>query len=132
MSKMKELKNKLSDFWQRTASARGKVGRVFREIGSWIYILRGLLLAIPVGVAAVLMAIESNKVLPDRVGLLILENGSYQWMVDKNMAILIPLGVTAACLLMMFCSRKVVYPWLISIFSLVLPLVIYITNVFPA
>ena len=129
---MKEFKNKLSAFWQKSEPFRTKTGKVLKGIGRWIYILRGLLLAIPVAVAAILMAIESNKVLPDRVGLLIQSTGSYQWMVDKETAILVPLIVTAACLLMMFCSRKVVYPWLISIFSLVLPVLIYITNVFPA
>lgn len=129
---MKEQNNKLLAFWQKTEPFRTGTAKVLRSIGSWIYIMRGLLLAIPVAIAAIMMAIKSNAVLPDRVGLLIQSNGSYQWMVDKETAILVPLVVTAACLLMMFCSRKVIYPWLISIFSLVLPIVIYITNVFPA
>ena len=129
---MKEQNNKLLAFWQKTEPFRTGTAKVLRSIGSWIYIMRGLLLAIPVAIAAIMMAIKSNAVLPDRVGLLIQSNGSYQWMVDKETAILVPLIVTAACLLMMFCSRKVIYPWLISIFSLVLPIVIYITNVFPA
>lgn len=129
---MKEQNNKLLAFWQKTEPFRTGTAKVLRSIGSWIYIMRGLLLAIPVAIAAIMMAIKSNAVLPDRVGLLIQANGSYQWMVDKETALLVPLIVTAACLLMMFCSRKVIYPWLISIFSLVLPIVIYITNVFPA
>lgn len=129
---MKELKDKLSAFWQRTEPFRTKAGKILRGIGYWIYTLRGLLLAVPVVISAVVLAIESNKTLPDRVGLLIQETGSYQWMVDKETAILVPLMITAACLLMMFCSRKVIYPWLISVFSLVLPVVVYITNVFPA
>ena len=59
-------------------------------------------------------------------------SGEYQWMVDKGIAVMGPLAVTAACLFLMFLSRRVVYPWLISIFSLALPLLIYITNIFPA
>lgn len=132
MNKIKELLNKLRDFWQRSEPARSKIWNVLRQIGLWIYRLRSVLLAIPVVVAAIHLAKECMKVLPDRVGLMILENGSYQWMVNRNTAVLVPLIVTGACLLMMFCSRKVIYPWLISIFSLVLPIVIYITNVFPA
>lgn len=132
MDKLKELKNKLLSFWQRTAPARKTAGQILHQIGLWLYRLRSLLLAIPVVAAAVYLAKECGKVLPNRVGLLLLENGSYQWMVDKNVAIMVPMAVTAACLLLMFCSRKVIYPWLISIFSLVLPIVIYITNVFPA
>ena len=51
----------------------------------------------------------------------------------KNKYWILIFGVIfAACLLLMFLSRRVVYPWLVSIFSLALPLLIYITNVFPA
>lgn len=132
MNKIKELKDKLLAFWKRTEPTRSKVAEVLRQIGLWIYRLRSVLLAIPVVAGALYLARECAKALPARVGLLILENGSYQWMVDRNTAILLPLMVTAVCLLMMFCSRKVIYPWLISLFSLVLPLLIYITNVFPA
>jgi hypothetical protein len=31
----------------------------------------------------------------------------------------------------MFLSKKVLYPWLISVFSLALPLVLWLTNIFP-
>ena len=67
----------------------------------------------------------------DQVGINIQASGEYAEMVSKNVAVLGPLAVTAVCLLMVFCSRKVLYPWLISLFSLVLPLLIYITNIFP-
>ena len=40
--------------------------------------------------------------------------------------------MTALCLLMMFLSRKTIYPWIISIFSLVLPFLLIVTNIFPA
>ena len=43
-----------------------------------------------------------------------------------------PVAVTALCLLLMMCSRKTIYPWLISLFSLVLPLVLMLGAVFPA
>jgi len=132
MSKLQELKNKLQTFWQKIEPACSKIANVLRQIGLWLYRLRSVLLAIPVVVAALHLAKKCMNALPDRVGLLILENGSYQWMVNRNTAVMVPLAVTGVCLLMMFCSRKVVYPWLISIFSLVLPIVIYITNVFPA
>ena len=132
MSKLQQLKNKLQTFWQKIEPTCSKIANVLRQIGLWIYRLRSVLLAIPVVVAALHLAKKCMNALPDRVGLLILENGSYQWMVNRNTAVMVPLAVTGVCLLMMFCSRKVIYPWLISIFSLVLPIVIYITNVFPA
>lgn len=107
-------------------------GSVFSQIGKWIYRLRSILLAIPVVVVAIMIAIRSMGRLPEQVGLLLLENGEYYMTVSRNVAVMGPLAVTAVCLLMMFCSRRVIYPWLISIFSLVLPALIYVTNIFPA
>ncbi len=132
MDKVKELWGKLRAFWKRTEPGRQKTARVFKGIGRWIYNLRGLFMAIPVGIVAVLEALKNLERLPDEVGLLIQTTGDYQWMVSKGTAVLCPLLLTAVCLLLMFCSRRTVYPWLISIFTLVLPLLIYVTNVFPA
>lgn len=105
---------------------------VLAGIGSMLYKLRSILLSIPVIVAAVVLAMRNARLLPASVGINLLASGEYQWMVARNIAVLGPMAVTAACLLMMFCSRRVVYPWLISIFSLAIPIVIWITNVFPA
>lgn len=110
----------------------GKFFRVLGGIGSVLYKLRSFFLAIPVALAAVILAIQNMGRLPETVGINILETGEYQWMVARNIAVMGPMAVTALCLLLMFCSRRVVYPWLISIFSLVIPIVIWITNVFPA
>ena len=96
-----------------------------------LYKLRSVILAAPVAVGAVILAIHNQIRLPDMVGINIQANGEYAQMLSKSAAVLGPLAVTAVCLLMVFCSKKVVYPWLISLFSLVLPLLIYITNVFP-
>ncbi len=118
MSKKKEIisaetKHKLKIFWK------------------WAYRLRSVILAIPVAAAAVILAIHNQAMLPSSVGIQIQANGEYASMVSRSVAVLGPLAVTAVCLLMVFCSRKVLYPWLISLFSLALPLLIYITNTFP-
>ena len=128
MEKINELKNKLLSFWERTASVR----RVLAGIGRWIFHLRGIFMAIPVALVAISLAIKNPQRLPAMVGINILASGEYQYMVARSTAVTAPLIITAVCLLLMFCSRKTVYPWLISIFSLVLPIVIYITNIFPA
>lgn len=139
MKKLSELKNKLLSVWNSTEPFRTKFMEVFNKIGyvllviwKWIYNLRSILLAVPVVIVAIRLAILNMSRLSDKVGILILSSGEYQWMVDKGIAVMGPLAVTAACLLLMFLSRRVVYPWLISVFSLALPLLIYITNVFPA
>ena len=98
----------------------------------WAYKLRSVLLAIPVAVLACTLALRNMQQLPTQVGINLLASGEYQWMISREMAALAPLAVTAVCIFLMFCSKKVLYPWLISLFSLVLPLVIWITNVFPA
>lgn len=102
-----------------------------KAIWKWIYRLRSVVLAIPIAVGAIILAIHNNANLPETVGINIQATGEYAETVSRSVAVLGPLAVTAVCLLMVFCSRKVLYPWLISLFSLVLPLLIYITNIFP-
>lgn len=106
--------------------------QVMKAIGKWIYRLRSVILAIPVAIAAVVLALRNMANLPELVGIDIQTTGEYAQVVSKNVAVLGPLAITAVCLLLMFCSRRVVYPWLISVFSLVLPIVLYFTNIFPA
>lgn len=102
-----------------------------RFVGSLTFKLRSVLLAIPVAVAAIALAIKNNARLPAEVGLNMQASGEYAQFVSRNLAVMGPLAVTAVCLLMMFCSRRVVYPWLISLFSLILPIFIWFTNVYP-
>lgn len=103
-------------------------GGVVKEIGHWIYKLRSVLLAIPVAVAAIILAVRNMSALPEEVGVNLLASGEFQMTISRSTAVMVPLIVTVFCLLLMFCSRKVLYPWLISIFSLVLPFVLLITN----
>ena len=105
---------------------------VLRMTAKWAYQLRSVLLAIPVGVCAGALAIRNLRLLPTAVGVNMLSSGEYQWMISRGVAVMAPLAVTALCLLMMFLSKKVLYPWLISLLSLALPLVIWVTNVFPS
>ena len=124
-----------------TASLSGKdktvrvlktTGKVLKEIGKWIFRLRGFFMAIPVAIAALYLAAQNMARLPEEVGINLLANGEYQYLVSRGLAVMGPLVVTGACLVMMFLSRRTVYPWIISIFTLVLPLLIWFTNVFPA
>lgn len=106
--------------------------RVIKGIIRWIYNLRGFFMAIPVALVALYLAVQNMSRLPKEVGINLLETGEYQYLISRELAVTAPLLVTAACLLMMLLSRKTVYPWIISIFTLVLPILIWITNVFPA
>lgn len=132
MERKQQTDSGMQIFWQKTGKVFSVIRRVLQFVFTWLYRLRGVLLAIPVGMLAASEAMKNMERLPETVGLILLESGEYQYMVAREVAVMGPLAVTAVCLLLMFCSRKVLYPWLISLLTLVLPTVIWITNIFPA
>ena len=101
---------------------------------AWVYIFhfRKLLLCLPVVIGSVYLARVNWTLLPEQVGISLMANGQFAQTVSKTAAVYGPMGVTAVCLALMICSRRALYPWLISVFTLVLPLLILITNVFPS
>lgn len=134
---MDKVLKSLREFWEKTQPFRLEAARVFkritkvlRSVGKWAYSLRSVLLAIPVGTAAVILALRNAVSLPARVGLDLQASGEHALIVDKSLAVMGPLAITAVCLLLMFSSRRVLYPWLVSLFSLVLPVLLLITNSF--
>ena len=116
---------------EKAKEVLGTTGKVLTKIGKYIYKFRSLILAIPVVYGAVRLALYAQANLPEQVGINLKETGEYAMMVNRNTAILVSLGITGVCLLMMFISRKTIYPWLISLFSLVLPLLLILTNMLP-
>lgn len=109
---------------------------VMKSVMSWIYKLRSVFLAVPVVFGAIILAIINGSNLPDQVTLCMPSFEENVMAVElmeisKATAIWVPLLITALCLAMVFCSKRLVYPWLISVFSLVLPLFIYFSSVFP-
>lgn len=115
-----------------TKSALAQVKEVLGLIGLWIMRLRKIILSIPVVVAGLYLARLNNNVLPDMVGLGLQNDGEFAYYISKATAINGSLVISAACLLMMFMSRKTLYPWLIAMFSMAIPVVILLLNVFPA
>lgn len=99
-------------------------------VGNRVYKMRSVLLALPVIVIAIIQAIVNIAKLPSKVGLDMMASGEFQFLISKGLAVMGPLILTCLCLLLMFCSKKVLYPWLISIFSLALPIVLWLTNSF--
>ena len=101
---------------------------------AWVYFFhfRKVLLSVPVVGMSIYLARLNWTQLPDQVGLSLMSNGQFAQTVAKEAAVYGPMGVTAICLALMVCSRRALYPWLISVFTLVLPLLILITNVFPS
>ena len=115
-----------------------KIGVFMKELwaackvaGKLLYRLRKVFLAVPVAWAAVYLAFYNLEKLPKVVGLDLQISGDFDIQVVRELAVLGPVALTALCLLLMFISRRTLTPWLVSIFTLALPLLILLSNVFP-
>ena len=128
-----------TQFANRAQPVLSKVGHILSVtvstlISAWNYILkfRKIFLAVPVGVMAVILALQNMVKLPVIVGLDLQESGEFSIQIVREIAALGPMAITALCLLLMFCSKRTLTPWIVSVISLLLPLLILVTNTFPA
>ena len=124
-SKIRPTINKVGHGTKKTAN---------KMIGAWNYLMkfRKIFLAVPVGTMAVMLALQNMVKLPVVVGLDLQKSGEFSIQIAREIAALGPMAITALCLLLMFCSKRVLTPWLVSVVSLLLPLLILVTNTFPA
>lgn len=127
---MSTFVQKMKDIWGKISHVFGKIEEIVGVICRCIFKLRKIFMAIPVVYLAVRIAMENMDRLPEAVGLNLQSTGEFALMVTREYAVYGPLGVTAFCLVLMFFSRKTLFPWVISIFSLILPYLIYFTNIF--
>ena len=109
-----------------------KINSLISFVGTVLFRLRKLVMAAPVIYWALKIASYNREHLPEMVGIDLQSSGAFAQVISRDMAVMGPLGLTAACLLLMFCSRKAMYPWAISIFTLALPLLILFSNLYPA
>jgi hypothetical protein len=109
-----------------------KVNKTINLIGVWLYHLRKFVMAAPVVYYALKLASYNMEHLPEEVGINLQSSGEFAMTIARSMAVMGPLALTGACLLLMFCSRKAMYPWAISIFTLALPLLLLFSNLYPA
>ena len=127
----------MSTFMEKAKKVFGAISFVYKKIEEVISViyrcifrLRKIFMAIPVVYVAMQIAQKNMERLPEAVGLNLQSTGEFAVMVTREYAVYGPLGVTAFCLLLMFFSRKTLVPWVISIFTLVLPYLIYFTNMY--
>lgn len=139
MKQLEQLTAKVREFREKAQPALEKADQVYRKgkeiwdvAKPWVWRFRKVIFAIPVVYFALYLARLNWNVLPDMVGLNLQSTGEYAKYISKDLAVYGPLGVTGGCLAMMFLSRKTVYPWMICMFSMLLPLLILITNIFPS
>lgn len=109
-----------------------KTGHILSEIGVWLWRLRKIFISVPVVWCSLYLARLNREMLPEMVGIGLQNSGEYMRYISRTTAVNIPLAVTGVCLLLMFLSKKTLYPWMISAFSLALPAIILLINLFPA
>ena len=104
-----------------------------KVVPAWNYVkkFKKLFLAAPVATMALVMAIVNLIKLPALVGFGLQGNGEFSFELIREIAVIAPLAVTAICLLLMFASKRTLTPWMVSLFSLLLPVMILLTNTFP-
>lgn len=97
-----------------------------------LYLLRKVFLAIPVVYFTVKLALYNQANLPETVGLILQADGSFLMEFTRSAAVLGGAGITIFCLVMMFLSRKALYSWAISIFTLAFPILLLVSNIYPS
>jgi len=109
-----------------------KINSVINFIAVWLFRLRKFVMAAPVVYYALKLADYNRTNLPEQVGLNLQATGEFARMISREMAVTGPLALTIGCLFLMFCSRKATYAWAVSIFTLALPILLLISNLYPA
>lgn len=134
---------KLRPGFEKTGAVFGSIGRGFSTLGSYLYKLRSIILAAPVAAAAVILAVINMNQLPQTLeittvsidtkadGALFGFLAMTQESITRELAVFGPLIVTIACLLLMMFSKRTLYPFIISLFTLCLPLVLQLFCNYP-
>ncbi len=116
---------------EQMKTVMGKINSVMDLIGIWLFRLRKIVLAAPVVYYAIKLASYNMRHLPEQVGINLQVSGEFLQTISRQTAVIGPLGLTFACLLLMFCSRKAIYAWAVSVFTLALPLLLLLSNAYP-
>lgn len=139
MGKMDVIAEKWSGLRSKLAAGVNTTGTTYEKIKSIIgvivmvfYRLRKVILAIPVIYYALKLARYNMEHLPEIVGINLQSNGAFADTISRELAVMGPLGLTGACLVLMLLSRKALTSWAICVFTLVLPVLILVSNLYPA
>lgn len=138
MGKLKEIsagwnkvQGEVKESLESNVSVWSKIKKVVGILIMCIYRLRSVFLAIPVVYYALKLAAYNGTHLPEEVGLNLLSTGEFAMTISRELAVMGPFVVTCACLVLMATSRKALYPWAISIFTLILPVLLLVSNLYP-
>lgn len=131
MQKWNLLREKSAPALQTAGKVAKTTGNVLATIWRYLKAFKKIWLAIPVAAGAIMLALHNLTNLPKVVGLNLQTDGVFALQIHRGTAVLAPLVITLLCLFLMFCSRRTLTPWFVSLMSLALPVVILILNTFP-
>ncbi len=134
-------------FWDKVCPVAVSIGRFFRRVGSdlltifgYMYNMRAVILCAPLAAVAVVLAALNSRYLPEQVSILmptidtVAEDALFGFLVFNDLligrseAVLSCLILTLVCLVLTMFTKRTLYPWLIAVFSLSLPLMLRVTN----
>lgn len=119
-----------------------KTGKTLAKLWKYIYTLRGVIVSLPVLTAAIILAAKCGTDLPATVTVTLpgIDTHSAESLfgflvyhteyVARGTAIMASMVLTIACLLLTICSKRILYPWVISVFTLTVPVFLLVTNVY--
>lgn len=134
MEKNKTVSRKVSTSSKNTASTRSKKSgqSTVKTIMHYLWAFRGIVISVPVLLYAVGQAFRNASVLPEKVGMDLQATGEFAVTIGRPTAVIVPLLITMGCIILTCFTKRPLFPWLISIFSLVLPVLIWVINIYPA
>lgn len=127
---------------EKTGKLLRKTGNFLSKLWQYLFLLRGIILSAPVAAGAVILAAKCSTDLPASVEVTLPgiqlhgENALFGFLVyqtqfiPRGTAVMAPLVLTAACLLLTICSKRTLYPWLISVLTLTVPVFLLVTNLY--
>lgn len=130
--KWNDLRAKLTAAVNTSGTVYEKIKRVIGILVMVLYRLRKIFLAIPVVYYALKLARYNMEHLPEQVGINLQADGFFASTISREMAVMGPLVLTGGCLVLMLFSRKALPSWAICVFTLVLPLLLLVSNIYPA
>lgn len=107
------------------------IGDFFKTHWRLGFEVRKVFLAAPVIALMIWLENECRQRLPELVGINLMASGDFEQLISRDTAIGYTSAITIGCLILMLFSRKTIYPWLISLMSLLLPVLLILTNTFP-
>lgn len=140
VDKWNQFREKMRPGLEKVGSGMGKTKAFLSKLWYYLFMFRGVILAAPVATAAAILAAKCSTDLPESVLITLpgidthADDSLFGFLVyhseyiARSTAVMAPLVLTVACLLLMLCSKRTFYPWIISLFTLAVPLFLLLTN----